>query len=303
MNETIRRILCCPACGGALKENGQAQAEAYLCKPCNLVFPVVRGIPRMMVTPVEAEPAAVSFGYQWSARNTGRFEIETLYGLGKEEELKVFLNAFNLKASDLKGKIILDAGCGDGVLLSLLGEHSADAIGIDINTSITIPHERCRQYPNVTVLQSDITRPCIQRGSVDILWCEGVIVHTSDPQKAFQALSELVKPGGRLYLWVYPSDRLSVYQRIRDWLFVPYRLPRPLLRVLSNVLAVALFPLMRATGRKRSLRTLSWDLFDNLSPRYQWRYAEEEVRSMFLQAGFVDLHVKGTVGIVGTKSA
>jgi len=138
---------------------------------------------------------------------------------------------------------------------------------------------------------------------VDILWCEGVIVHTSEPQKAFQALSELVKPGGRLYLWVYPSDRLSVYQRIRDWLFVPYRLPRPLLKVLSNVIAFALFPLMRATGRKRSLRTLAFGLFDNLSPRYQWRYTEEEVRSMFLQAGFVDLQLKGTVGIVGTKSA
>src|SRR5437773_5746434 len=101
MNETIRRILCCPACGGALKENGQAQAEAYLCKPCNLVFPVVRGIPRMMVTPVEAERAAVSFGYQWSARNTGGLEIETLYGLGKEDDMKFVLNAFKLEAFDI----------------------------------------------------------------------------------------------------------------------------------------------------------------------------------------------------------
>lgn len=303
MNETIRRILCCPACGDPVKETVEAQVETYLCKPCDLAFPVVRGVPRMMVTPVATEPAAASFGYQWSARDTGGFEVETLYGLAKDEELKAFLNALDLKASELKGKVILDAGCGDGELLSLLGEHGAEAIGIDINTSITIPHDRCRQYPNVTVLQSDVTKPCIRRGSVDILWCEGVIVATSEPQKAFRALSELVKPGGRFYIWVYPSKPLSVYQRIRDWLWAPYRLPLPVLKVLSNLIAVALFPLMHATGRKRSLRTLAFDVFDNLSPRYQWRYTEEEVRSMFRQAGFADLRVKGVVGMVGTKTA
>jgi SAM-dependent methyltransferase/uncharacterized protein YbaR (Trm112 family) len=303
MNENIRSILCCPACDGALEENGQSHVEGYRCKPCNLSFPVVGGVPRMMVTPVPVEPAATSFGYQWSTRNTGGFEIETLYGMERDEELKAFLTALDLKASELKGKVILDAGCGDGELLSLLGEHGAEAVGIDINTSITIPHERCRQYPNVTVLQSDVTKPCIQPGSVDILWCEGVIVATSEPQKAFQALSELVKPGGRLYMWVYPSDPISVYQRIRDWLWAPYRLPLPLLKVLANAIAVALYPLMHATGRKRSVRTLAFDVFDNLSPRYQWRYTEDEVRSMFMQAGYADLRRTGTIGMVGTKVA
>jgi ubiquinone/menaquinone biosynthesis C-methylase UbiE/uncharacterized protein YbaR (Trm112 family) len=303
MNETIRRILCCPGCGGPVEEAVDAQVETYLCKPCDLAFPVVDGVPRMMVTPVAADPAAKSFGYQWAARNTGKFELETLYGMDRAEELKTFLAALDLKAPELKGKVIVEAGCGDGELLSLLGEQGADAIGIDINTSIRIPHERCREYPNVAVLQSDVMRPCIQRGSADIVWCEGVIVATPEPQKAFKALSDLVKPGGRFYIWVYPSKPLSVYQRIRDWLWAPYRLPLPVLKVLSNVIAAALYPLMHATGRKRSLRTLAFDVFDNLSPRYQWRYSEEEVRSMFRQAGFADLRVKGIVGVVGTKMA
>jgi ubiquinone/menaquinone biosynthesis C-methylase UbiE len=286
-----------------LDQEGEAQAKAYLCASCNRAYPVVDGVPRMMVTAAGVEPAAASFGYQWSARNAGRFETETLYGLGSEQELGAFLKVLDMKVSEIKGKIILDAGCGDGALLSLLGEHGAHAIGIDINTSIAITHERCRQYPNVAVLQADIMRPCIRQQSVDILWCEGVIVHTSEPRNAFQVLARLVKPGGRLFLWTYSSERLTIYQRIRDWLVAPYLLPRPLLLVLSKVIAVALLPWMRATGRKRSLSTLAFDLFDNLSPRYQWRYTEEEVRSMFREAGFVDLRSKGVIGIVGTRSA
>jgi ubiquinone/menaquinone biosynthesis C-methylase UbiE len=217
--------------------------------------------------------------------------------------MTAFLKVFDMGVSELEDKVILDAGCGDGALLTLLGEHGANAIGIDINTSIAITHERCRQYQNVAVLQADVMRPCIRQQSVDILWCEGVIVHTSEPLEAFQALARLVKPGGRFYLWVYSSQRLTIYQRIRDWLVAPYLLPRPLLLALSNVIAVALLPLMRATGRKRSLRTLAFDLFDNLSPRYQWRYSEEEIHSMFREAGFVGLRTLGTIGVVGTRSA
>jgi hypothetical protein len=32
-------------------------------------------------------------------------------------------------------------------------------------------------------------------------------------------------------MWVYPSDPISVYQRIRDWLWAPYKLPVPLLEI------------------------------------------------------------------------
>jgi hypothetical protein len=85
-------------------------------------------------------------------------------------------------------------------------------------------------------------------------------------------------------------------------LWAPYK-PPPLLKVLSNAIAVALHPVMHATGRKRSVRTLAFDVFDNVSPRYQWRYTEDEVRSMFLQAGYGDLRRTGTIGRVGTKVA
>jgi len=109
----------------------------------------------------------------------------------------------------------------------------------------------------------------------------------------------LVKPGGQLYLWVYPSERLSIYQRIRDILVASYRIPYPLLLGLSYLLACSLSPVLKLSGRRRSLNTIMFDLFDNLSPRYQWRFTEAAIYSWFKEAGFIDVKVNGRIGVSG----
>ena len=109
--------------------------------------------------------------------------------------------------------------------------------GIDISDSVSIAERRSRQLPNVTILQADILRPCFATASFDFVWCEGVVIHTPNPSKALEAIGRLVKPGGQLYVWVYPSDNVSVYQRVRDLLVAPDRLPRPILIMLCYSLA------------------------------------------------------------------
>ncbi len=273
----------------------------YRCADCRLEFPIQDGVPRMLVDRAETDPAAESFGFQWRARNSGVFEKDTLYGLTKEVELSSFFNAYGIGAADLKGKRLLDAGCGDGALLELISGYGAEIVGIDVNTSIAVAHRRCKPLSDVMILQCNILQPCFPSHSFDLVWCEGVIVHTPDPRTAFRSMSQLVKPGGRLFVWVYPSDRLSIYQRIRDLLVAPYLIPRPVLVGLCYLLAVATLPVFRLTRRKRSLKTIAFDLFDNLSPRYQWRYTEAEVSRWFTEAGFDDLRVTGFVGMSGRR--
>jgi SAM-dependent methyltransferase len=255
----------------------------------------------MLTCSAETDPVAESFGFQWLARDSGIFESETLYGLTREQELSNFFNAYGIGALDLRGKTLFDAGCGDGTLLELISGYGAEIVGMDINTSVSVAFQRCKPLPDVSILQGDILQPCFQAESFDFVWCEGVVVHTPEPEKAFRSISRLVKPGGRLYLWVYPSDRLSVYQRMRDFFRKPYLLPRPMLVALCYLLGLATLPVFRLSGRKRSLQTIAFDLFDNLSPRYQWRYLEREIRRWFTEAGFEDLRVTGNVGISGRR--
>lgn len=303
MNERVKRLLRCPSCGGMIEpvptDPETSHSGGFSCSGCAALFPVSGGVPRLLPSRVEQDHVATSFGFQWMARARGSFERETLYGLTAEQERAAFFDAFGIKSEDLKGKTLLDAGCGDGFLLELISGYGADIVGIDINTAISVAYRRCRHLPDVTVIQGNILRPCFAPAGFDLVWCEGVVVHTPDPVGAFRSVCRLVKPGGRLYLWVYPSDRLSIYQRIRDLLIAPYRIPRPLLFGLSYLLACGLFPVLRLSGRRRSLDTILFDLFDNLSPQYQWRFTEAEIRSWFKEAGYIDVKVNGRIGVSG----
>ena len=129
-------------------------------------------------------------------------------------------------------------------------------------------------------------------------------MHTGDPRKGFQVLADLVKPGGRLYVWVYSSERLTIYQRIRDFLRVAHRLPRPLVLLASYLLAIPIALAKQLRGRMRGvdrISTIAFTMFDNLAPRVQTRHAAAEVRAWFEESGFSDLKQTGFIGMSGTK--
>lgn len=130
-------------------------------------------------------------------------------------------------------------------------------------------------------------------------------MHTDDPRKGFQIIADLVKARGRLYVWVYSSEHLSVYQRIRDFLRVTHRLPRPLLLLVLYLLAMPIAVVKRIRspmGRAERLSTIAFTMFDNLAPRLQTRHRAVELRAWFEEAGFSDLKQTGFVGMSGTKA-
>ena len=49
--------------------------------------------------------------------------------------------------------------------------------------------------------------PPLEPASFDLVYCIGVIQHTPDPERAFDSLSRLVKPGGQLAVWIYDATR------------------------------------------------------------------------------------------------
>jgi SAM-dependent methyltransferase/uncharacterized protein YbaR (Trm112 family) len=304
MKDEIADLIRCPRCGGRVIREAADRDQRLRCRTCDEAYPVEGGIPRMAVSTATSRKVAASFGFQWLARANTYFERDTLYGLSPDAERRNFLTGLAIEVADLSGKTVLDAGCGDGFLLTLLSQYPVTAaIGIDISASIDLAHERTRGQANAMVLQADIFAPPLATDAFDYVWCEGVLVHTEDPRKGFGALSRLVKPGGRLYVWVYPSERLSIYQRIRDIVRIGHRLPSALLVALCYALALPLTALrhLRRAGSAESLRTVAFALFDNLSPVVQTRHSVAEVRSWFEEHGFTDLKQTGSVGMSGTK--
>jgi len=307
MTETVLDALRCPRCRNSLTRvrHEAAPGEGALRCTGGHVFPIMGGVPRMAHVTGVAREVAKSFGFQWRARISHLFERDTLYGVSAEEERRNFFDAMGIRPEELTGKMVLDAGCGDGFLLTILGQYPAEVVGVDINTSIEIPRQQCLHLTNVTVLQADLFAAPFAGETFDYVWCEGVLDHTEDPRRGFQALRDLVKPGGRMYVWLYSSESPSIYQRIRDLLRVAHLIPRWLTLVLCYGLAVPLWLgrriLRRSPARGESLRSVAFALFDNLSPRVQNRHTVAEVRNWFEETGFSDLKQTGLVGMSGTR--
>ena len=95
---------------------------------------------------------------------------------------------------------VLDFGCGSGVMLPFLAQHSRRVIATDIDL---LPLERVKRHiplaPNVEVLDASQT-PVSQLppGSFDIINALDVLEHVDDLPGTLSQLMNLLKPGGRL---------------------------------------------------------------------------------------------------------
>ena len=106
----------------------------------------------------------------------------------------------------LKGLHVLDAGCGGfagGVAVALaLG--AASATGIDFSeANIEAARRRFAAEPRARFRVENLLDLHIPDDTFDFVYCNGVLMITEDPDRAFRELVRVLKPGGRIYLGVY----------------------------------------------------------------------------------------------------
>src|SRR5262249_14115592 len=146
-----------------------------------------------------------------------------------------FGNRTGLGREDLEAKVVLDAGCGMGRYLRIAGESAAGLIvGLDVSGAVTAARELTAELPRVAVVRGDLLRPCFAPESFDLIYSLGVLDHTPDSRAAFLALARLLRPGGRIAIWVYSRQR-PVLEWIMDWQrAVSTRMPLGLLEPLCR---------------------------------------------------------------------
>ena len=105
----------------------------------------------------------------------------------------------------LKGKQVLDVGCGGGILSDAMARTGAHVTGIDLATKslkVAQLHALETQTPNVTYREvSAEALAAEQPASFDVVTCMEMLEHVPDPASVVQACATLVKPGG----WVFFS--------------------------------------------------------------------------------------------------
>lgn len=106
------------------------------------------------------------------------------------------------KLAVLKGKTVLDVGCGGGILSESMAVRGAQVTGIDLG-------EKALKVAQLHLLETSnqvdyrkITVEALAREQpqhYDIVTCMEILEHVPEPASAVQACAELVKPGGHVF--------------------------------------------------------------------------------------------------------
>lgn len=326
MRESLIEKLAEPSTGSPLRlqngksENGRIVSGELVSESTGVAYPIRDGIP----TFVGGDTYADSFGLQWNlfrdvqldgdtgaARSRARFDAEA----GWDEEA-------------LRGRWVLDAGCGAGRFAEIVAARGANLVALDYSSAVHATAKTLARFPNVDVVRGSLLEPPFRRGTFDYAYCIGVVQHTPDPSAAVRNVVDVVRPGGSFCFTIYgrrPWTKLNAKYLLRP---ITKRLPqRVLLRAIEGVMPIA-FPVttrlfkLPVIGRaaqfaipianyvdhddftpaqKYSEAVL--DTFDMLSPQYDSPMTWNEVDSALRQVGVknVEFRTQFPVNAVGVR--
>ena len=328
-------FLCCPRTGSALHikidkktPGGGVEAGTLISDDGRYEYPVINAVPRF----VDTEYYSNSFGYEWNTWPKVQFESENI-GLPMEgHTTKMFREVTGFTEEEVRGKSVVEFGCGPGRFLDVVKHMGGTAIGIDLSLAVEAARKNFYDDPDVLIVQGDILNPPFRDESFDLGYSIGVLHHTPDPVSGFASLSRVVKNGGKVAACVYEKKgfydffSVSLFRKIHRFMtsfFGPERAVRIARRyaVFSANRLYSLSEHLMKTGRPGSalmgiaerycivvthIPDEKWrilDTFDAITPFFASTHTEEEVRTWYKNLHFATITRTGwgTTSFVGTK--
>lgn len=297
MRRRFLDILACPECGERFTAEGEwagdeLPAGELACGQGHR-YPVRDGLPRF----VESDAYVDNFSMEWTIHRTTQLDGEE-----PGESAQTFWRKTRFDPARLAGRLVLDGGCGMGRFAQVAARAGAEVVGIDLSYAADAAARNLADQKLVHVAQADLFRLPFAPGTFDFIYSVGVLHHTPDTKAAFMRLAPLLRPGGRISIWVYSAYPQIVNQASRFWRAMSTRLPKRLLYGLCQAAGplyyahkvpvlgpLLLHALPMSTHPRWRWRVL--DTFDWYSPRYQWKHRYPEVVEWFREAGLEQIEV------------
>jgi SAM-dependent methyltransferase len=227
----------------------------------------------------------------------------------------------------MEGELILEVGSGSGRFTEQVASTGATVVSVDYSRAVDANYALNGHRQNVLITQGDIYKLPLREEFFDRVFCFGVLQHTPNPRKAFMALRRCLKAGGNLVIDVYESKGWKRTLETKYW-FRPItrRIEPILLYSLCERYVESMWPLTRwiskcldDSGRQLSWRVLiadytgmydlsadiakEWailEMFDMLSPRYDYPQTLQAVQEWFREANLTNCKVGiGYNGVYG----
>jgi SAM-dependent methyltransferase len=300
MKLALLQWLRCPRCQSCLSLAGSMLACGN-----DHAYPVRDGVPRFVPDAAYTD----SFSYEWQRFRTTQLDSHT----ARTDSRDRLQASLNFPLEELRGKLVLDVGCGVGRFGEIVHNYGGCYVGVDYSLAIDAAQSNIGHLDDVYLIQADLFALPLVSDVFDLVICLGVLHHTPDPRRAFGSLPRMLKPGGALSVTVYDAGNKVYVMNSRFWRRLTTRLPRRWLHALSYA-AVPLYYLwtlplvgwlLRSVAFISLERDWRWrvlDTFDWYSPRYQSWHTHHEVFGWYKENGLVEVEVLApSVSQIGRK--
>lgn len=242
MKASALEFLVCPACRSSLsltereREGDEVVAGELSCGGCAKRYPINRGVPALL-NPVDSHVQDLETGQRFGAAWKEFPRLDQRYR-------QQFFDWIHPVGPDfVKGKVVLEAGCGKGRHAGYLAEAGAKAVfAVDIGDAVEVAYQNVGRMPGVHVIKSDICHLPFN-DSIDFAFSVGVLHHMENPLEGFSELVRCLKPKGAVCVWVYgrESNGWLVHFVNPARLAITSRLPAAPLKVLAALMAIPVF--------------------------------------------------------------
>jgi ubiquinone/menaquinone biosynthesis C-methylase UbiE len=192
---------------------------------------------------------------------------------------------------EVRGKAVLDAGCGTGIFSAIFARNGAGlVVGIDISPGSLGTAQGLKEkfgLDNARFERHDMLHLPYPDRAFDIVWAWGTVHHTTDPLGAVTELIRVLKPGGSILLAIYKKTKVTwIHEAIRKTLI---RTPRWSWNALAKVMAVFGAPvvfLFKKREKSRKGEKLSELILDWYFVPIRHHYTPDEIRAFLQARGF-----------------
>ncbi len=147
----------------------------------------------------------VLYGKLWKKRMAGK-------SLDSTEELKESFKRNGFDIEYVKGKKVLDIGCGSGRFTIALAKLGAGHVtGVDLgDDGLEVARELASlaKLENITFDKHSVLDLPYEDESFDFVYCKGVLHHTGNLNKGLKEYHRVLKKGGKAFLYLYGSGGL-----------------------------------------------------------------------------------------------
>lgn len=279
-------------------------------------FPVRAGIPRF----VPPSNYADNFGMQWNHFSRTQLDSHSGHPISADR----FWLATGWTPEQLRGRWVLDVGCGAGRFAEVALAAGAHVVALDYSSAVDACVSNLAPHERLHVVQGDIYALPFAPASFDFVYSLGVLQHTPDVERAFMSLPPMLRQGGSLCVDFYGKSWKS-HLLPKYWLRpLTKRLPKsrlfamlerlvPSMLTVSNALAAVpvmgnllrrVVPVANYSGvlplSPQQLREWALlDTFDWLSPAYDHPQTPETVQRWLQTAGLREIEVLHAGHLVG----